>query len=146
MNLLDALPYDPARERRRKLRIAALILFVFVIALFLYMNRYWPEQRAVDHFFTALEKQDYKAAYGIWVHDPNWQQHPDRYRRYPFNEFYTDWGPGGEWGLIHTHKVEGGLRPKGGSGVVVVTTVNGRAEPARLWVERSDKTLSFSPF
>jgi len=146
MNLLNAPAYDPAAERRRKLRTVAIIVFVFVVALFLYMNRYWPEQHSVDRFFTALEKSDFKTAYGIWMHDPQWEQHAQKYARYPYNEFYNDWGPGGEWGIVHNHKVEGALHPKGGSGVVVVVEVNGRAEPARVWVEKSDKTLSFSPY
>jgi hypothetical protein len=146
MNLLDAPPYDPSRERRRTLRTTAIIVFVFFLALFLYVNRYWPEERKVDKFFAALEKQDFKNAYGIWMNDPAWQQHEQKYQRYPFNEFYTDWGPGGEWGIVRGHRVEGAVRPKGGSGVVVVVEVNGRAEPARVWVEKSDKTLSFSPY
>jgi hypothetical protein len=146
MNLLDAPPYDPSRERRRMLRTAAVILFVFFVALFVYVNRYWPEEHKVDKFFTALEKQDFKTAYGIWMNDPAWQQHPQKFQRYAFNEFYTDWGPGGEWGIVRNHRVEGAVHPKGGSGVVVVVEVNGRSEPARVWVEKSDKTLSFSPY
>ena len=30
--------------------------------------------------------------------------------------------------------------------VVVSVIVNGRAEPAHIWVDKSDKTLSFSPY
>jgi hypothetical protein len=146
MNLLDAPPYDAARERRRKLRTTAAIIFVFFIALFLYVNRYWPEERKVDNFFAAVQKQDFKTAYGIWMNDPRWQQHAEKYQRYPYNEFYTDWGPGGEWGIVRRYKIEGAVQPKGGSGVVVVVEVNGRSEPARVWVEKSDKTLSFSPY
>ena len=53
--------------------------------------------------FDALQKQDYNTAYGIWMHDPEWQQHPQQAcRNIPFNDFYRDWGPGGEWGLIKT--------------------------------------------
>ena len=36
--------------------------------------------------------------------------------------------------------------PKGGSGVIVVVTINERKEPARLWVEKRDKSLTFSPY
>ena len=37
--------------------------------------------------------------------------------------------------------------PRGGSsGVIVEVVVNGRSEHARIWVEKSDKTLSFSPY
>ena len=33
----------------------------------------------------------------------------------------------------------------GGSGVVVDVVVNDRAQHAQVWVEKSDKTLSFPP-
>ena len=67
-----------------------------------------------------------------------------------------DWGPGGEWGLVKSYHVDGSAVPKGGngtkfdvasSGVVVVVTVNERVgQKAHVWVEKSDKTLGFSPF
>jgi hypothetical protein len=39
-----------------------------------------------------------------------------------------------------------GTPPGGGSGVIVDMIVNDRAEHARVWVEKSDKTMSFSPY
>ena len=67
-----------------------------------------------------------------------------------------DWGPGGEWGVIKSYHVDGSAVPKGGngtkfdvspSGIVVVVTVNERvADKAHIWVEKSDKTLGFSPY
>jgi len=147
MTLLDAQQYDPARERRRRLKIGGAVTLVLVLAGVAWINRNWMEERAVDHFFTALEQKNYEAAYGIWMHDPNWQQHTDRYKQYPFNDFYRDWGPGGEWGLIKSHKVYGSINPSGGSsGVIVDVIVNERTEHARIWVQKSDKTLSFSPY
>jgi hypothetical protein len=147
MTLLDAKEYDPAKDRRKKRNIALAILIVLLAAAVVWWFRYYPEERVADHFFAALQKQDFDAAYSIWMHDPQWKQHPDRYQKYPFNEFYSDWGPGGEWGLIKSHKVYAvGAPPGGGSGVIVDVTVNGRAEPARVWVEKSDKTMSFSPY
>jgi len=38
------------------------------------------------------------------------------------------------------------VRPKKGSGVIVQVTVNRRADKARIWVEKKDKTLTFSPY
>jgi hypothetical protein len=146
MSLLDAPVYDPAAERRRTLRTAVIIGVAIVLGMIVYLNRFWPEVHVVNNFFVALEKKDYNTAYGIWMADPKWEQHPQKYARYPFNEFYTDWGPGGEWGIINNHKIEGALQPKGGNGVVVSVIVNGRAEPAHIWVDKSDKTLSFSPY
>ena len=138
--------YDPARERRRRNRIISLILIVLLIASALYAFRNWPEERVVKRFFTALENKDYEKAYGIWVADSNWKQHPQQHPNYSFGEFYLDWGPGGEYGLIKSFKIDGSANPKGGSGVIVQVTVNDRKEPARLWVEKRDKSLTYSPF
>ena len=147
MTLLDAKEYDPEKEQRKKVRIISAIVFLLLAAFFLWWFRYWPEERVAEHFFDALQKQDYESGYGIWMHDPQWRQHPDHYKKYPFNEFYTDWGPGGQWGLVKSYKMyAAGTPPGGGSGVIVDMIVNDRAEHARVWVEKSDKTMSFSPY
>jgi len=147
MTLLDAKEYDPQKERRRRARIISAIVFLLLLGFLGWWFRYWPEERVAEHFFDALQRQDYEAAYGVWMHDLQWKQHPERYPKYPYNEFYRDWGPGGEWGLIKSHKIyAAGTPPGGGSGVVVDVTVNDRANRARVWVEKSDKTMSFSPY
>ena len=146
MTLLDAKEYDLGRERKRKKRIISAIIVVVILLCLGWWFRYWPQERIVGHFFDALQKQDYKTAYGIWMRDPQWQQHPERHPKYPFGDFYRDWGPGGEWGTIKTQKVFGASTcPGGGTGVVVDVVVNDRAEHAQVWVENSDKTLSFPP-
>lgn len=147
MTLMDAQQYDAAAERRRRLKIIGAIVLVLVLAGLAWAYRYWPEEHIVDRFFDALQQKDYEVAYGIWMHDPQWKQHTEKYSQYPFNDFYRDWGPGGEWGLIKTHSIYASGTPKGGgSGVVVEVIVNDRSEHARVWVEKSDKTLSFSPY
>ena len=146
MTLLDAKQYDPTRDRRKRNRILAIVLLVLLLAGLGWWFRNWPEERAVDHFFDALQQKDYESAYGLWWNDPQWKQHQQKYTQYPYNEFYRDWGPGGEWGLVNSHRVHGSANPKGGSGVIVEVIVNERAEHARVWVQKSDKTLSFSPY
>ena len=147
MTLLDAQQYDAAAERRRRLKIIGAIVLVLILAGLAWAYRYWPQERIVDHFFDALQQKDYESAYGIWMHDPQWKQHTEKFSQYPFNDFYRDWGPGGEWGLIKTHSIYASGTPKGGgSGVIVEVIVNDRSEHARVWVEKSDKTLSFSPY
>jgi len=155
MTLLDAKELDPKIARTRKRRgIFATVAVVIVLAIGLlgfllghgWWFRYWPEEHVVGKFFDALQKQDYNTAYGIWMQDPDWRQHPDRYAKYSFGDFYRDWGPGGEWGLIKTQRVFGASTcPGGGSGVVVDVVVNDRAEHAQVWVEKSDHTLSYPP-
>jgi hypothetical protein len=148
MTLLDAKSYDPAKERRRNIVIVSTIVAVLIVGALVWVYRYWPEERVASKFFAALEKQDYDAAYGVWMHDPQWKQHTQKYTQYPFSDFYRDWGPGSEWGLIKSYKIYASGTPPGGSssGVIVEVIVNGRSEHARVWVEKSDKTMSFSPY
>ncbi|MFB3814281.1 MAG: hypothetical protein ACE14L_09220 [Terriglobales bacterium] len=144
--IFTARQYNPEKERRKRQIIVAVVCAVIIVAALLYTFRNWTYERRVDQFFSAIQQQDYKKAYGIWMNDPAWEQHPQKYTQYPFDDFYRDWGPGGEWGLVKTYKVVGSARPKGGSGVIVVVRVNDRVEQARLWVEKKDKTLTWSPY
>jgi hypothetical protein len=146
MTLLDAQEYDPAKARKKKKRIILSIAVVLVVAFLAWWFRYWREEHLAGQFFIALQSQNYESAYGIWMHDAEWKQHPERHSRYPFNEFYRDWGPGGEWGLIKSQKVYGSSScPGGGSGIVVDVVVNDRAQHAQIWVQKADKTFSFPP-
>jgi hypothetical protein len=148
MSLLNAPEYDPRRERRRALAALGGVVLVGVLAAVAYSYRNWPEERVVSRFMTALQQRDYETAYGIWLADPEWKQHLDRHASYPYEDFYRDWGPGGEWGLVRSFRIEGADSPPGGgSGVVVEVTVNERVgAKARIWVEKKDKSLTFSPF
>ncbi|HZU22259.1 MAG TPA: hypothetical protein VE998_05460 [Terriglobales bacterium] len=146
--LFEAPQYDPEKARKRKIVLVTIASVVVLAAVVLYVLRNWPEERVVEHFFTALQNKNFEQAYGIWIADPQWKQHPQQHPQYSFDDFYKDWGPSGEWGVIRNFHVDGTAVPKGGgSGVVVVVTVNdivGRK--ANIWVERKDKSLTFSPF
>lgn len=147
MTLLDAPPFDSARARLRKIKIGVAIVAVIAIAAAAWMYRNWPEERVVSHFYAALEHQDYDSAYAIYFNDPNWRQHPENYSKYPYADFYRDWGPGGEWGLIKSFHIYGSAATKGfGGGVIVEVVVNDRAERARMFVLRSDKTITVYPY
>jgi hypothetical protein len=148
MTLLDAPLYDAVKARRRKIRIAAAVLFLIVLAALAWMYRNWPEEHAVNKFFSALQHQDYETAYGIYFNDPGWRQHQQKYSQYTYADFYRDWGPGGEWGLIKSYRIYGSANTKnfGGGGVVVEVIVNERAEHARMFLQKSDKTLTVYPY
>lgn len=155
MTLFEAQPYDAARARKRRNIILIAVAIVLVIFVVWWLNRFWPEEHIVNQFFDALQQQKYEQAYGIWMHDPDWKQHPDRFTRYSYNDFVKDWGPGGEWGIVKSHHLDCTAVPSGysgtpwatASGVVVVVTVNERvADKANVWVQKGDKTLGFSPF
>lgn len=145
MTLMDAKQYDPARDRRRRNRIILAIIVLLIAAWVVYHFRNYPQRAAAGKFFAALQKQDYPTAYAVWFNDPAWRQHASKYSSYQYNDFYRDWGPGGEWGLVKSYSVDCSLSPGSGSGVIVQVTVNNRAERAFVWVDKADKTLSFSP-
>ena len=143
---MDAAPPDVARERRRRVVILTIVIAAILLIGLGWMFRYWPEEHVADKFFGALKRQDYESAYGIYFNDSAWKQHQQQHSNYPYNEFYTDWGPGGEWGLIKDYKIEAsGNCPRAGTGVVVQLIVNGRSERARVYVDKSDKTISSPP-
>ncbi len=54
MTLLDAPPYDTAKARRRKIKIAVIVVGIVVLAVLAWLYRNWPEEHSVDKFFTAL--------------------------------------------------------------------------------------------
>jgi hypothetical protein len=148
MTLLDSQPYDFAKSRRRKIKIAVTVAAVIVLAVLAWMYRNWPEERSVDKFFASLQRKDFETAYGIYFNDPGWREHQKKYARYTYADFYRDWGPGGEWGLVKSHKIYGSANTKslGGGGVVVEVIVNERSEHARMFVQKSDKTLTVYPY
>ena len=143
MTLMDAQQYDDTRDRRRRKSIIAAIVLVLVIAWVVYHFRNYSERRAADKFFAALAQQKVENAYAIWMQDPDWKQHTSKYSNYEFGDFTRDWGPSGEWGIIKSYAVD--CSYSSGSGVIVQVTVTGRAQHAYVWVDKSDKTLHFSP-
>jgi hypothetical protein len=148
MTLLDAQPYNPAKARKRKIKITITVVVIVFLAGLAWMYRNWPEEHAVDKFFAALQNKDYETAYGLYFNDPGWRQHQQKYPQYTYADFYRDWGPGGEWGLIKSHRIYGSVSTKGSGsgGVVVEVIVNDRSEHARMFVQRSDKNITVYPY
>jgi len=159
MTLLDAPKYDAARAQRRQVFLysTAGFLFVLLIAWWLVAGRPvdWPwnwdnylfGRSAVNHFLTDVEKNDLAAAYGVWVHDKDWQKHPEQHSVYPFSRFQQDWSstsPDNEYGSIQSHKIA--LAGRYGNSVLLAVLVNGRkSKPLSLDYDPSTKGLDFAP-
>lgn len=143
MTLLDAPAYNAQRARiiRNSIWIIIAVLVIGGILTFVFWD--WPEQHRINHFFSLVQKGDYKAAYGYWNQDPNWQQHPGQYTAYTFNDFYKDWGPPSDYGTIHSHKIV--ITKTVGNGVVMGVDINGGKTPLFLRVDHASKTIGFSP-
>ena len=99
MTLLDAPKFDEARENRNRAMLygGGGLLFLVIVIFWLVAGHpadlpwnWWTHLRGrhtINHFMETVEKNDLKQAYGIWMHDPNWQQHPDKYGSYTFDRF-----------------------------------------------------------
>lgn len=150
MALMDAKEYDPKPARRRWKLIATAAVIIVVGLVVWRIFRFWPEEHVINKFFQAIEAKNFDEAYGIYNGDPDWKQHPDKYKNYTLNQFVLDWGPSGEYGPITDHHVDCSLElPNKNSGttsgIIVVVTVNHRAQPQSLWVEKKSKTITQSP-
>ena len=158
MTLLDAPAYNEAREKRRVAMMysAAGLLFVLFVGWWLaaglpvdwpwHWNNHLLGRMAVNTFFKDLEKNDLPAAYGVWIHDKNWQQHPERYF-YTYDRFEKDWSPNSpdnDYGQIHSHRIAAARMV--GNVLQTGTFINGRKSKAiNLDYDPNDHTLSFSP-
>jgi len=143
MTLMDAQVYDEGRARRRRNYIIIAIIAALILAWVGYHLRDYPERRTVGKFLTALEHGDMNTAYALWLQDPDWKQHPQKYSNYTISDFTQDWGPAGQWGIIKSSSVNCSYAT--GNGVIVQATVNDRAEHLYIWVDKKDNTLHFSP-
>ena len=143
MTLLDAPRYDARKARIRRNIIIGVLIAIPFVAFFTWYWWNWPEEHRVNQFFQAIEAKDYSHAYALWNSDPDWQQHLDRYKLYTFDQFKSDWGPSGDYGVITKAKIV--VTKEYGSGVVIGVKVNDNPKILFLWVERKTKTIGFSP-
>lgn len=146
MTLLDAPQYNAGRARLIQRVIISALISAVVLAILAWFLWDWPEEHRINRFFAAVEAKDMAKAYGIWNNDPNWQQHPDRYKDYDFTRFQEDWAPmgkGNDYGVITSHKIL--MAKTVGNGVVIGVDINGGKKPIFLRVDHPTKTIGFSP-
>ncbi|MBI3895611.1 MAG: hypothetical protein HY313_06740 [Acidobacteria bacterium] len=123
---------DPRAQRRKRLLIVGSIFAVICAAYLYYEFKNYPEERQLRRFFEALQQQDYQRAYQIWQPSDS----------YTFKNFLEDWGPDGYQGSVQEFQIADSQAE--GSGVNITAIINGKQQ-AVLWVEKRDKSLSFSP-
>ena len=153
MTLLNAPTYDATSERR-KLGLLITLGVVVALALLLSVGGFllghgWlfsnlPAEHRVDRFFQALEAKDYNTAYGLWMNDPKWQEHPAKYE-YTLKRFTEDWTTASDFGPITSHHVDISKTDgtgNFGTGVIVAVRVNGDHK-LFMWYERKDGTLTY---
>ena len=159
MTLLDAPKFDEARDRRNRLMLytGGGILLALIVGFWLASGHpadwpwnWWTHLRgrhAINGFMGAVEKNDLKKAYGIWMADSNWQLHPDKFGSYTFDRFQGDWGPNSapnEYGVIQSHDIVAARVFK--NVLLVGMFINGRKSKALfLTYFPKDHTLNFAP-
>ncbi|MGB0065974.1 MAG: hypothetical protein WBP85_16140 [Terracidiphilus sp.] len=159
MTLLDAPQFDFKRSRRKLLIVQCSAGAIVLILLSAWLvasrpvdwpwnwSRYFFGRAAVNRFLGAVEADDLPRAYGVWVHDPDWEKHPQQYATYPYSRFMDDWSatsPDNEYGPIRNHRIAEAARY--GQGLLVAVLFNGRKSDALdLSYDPKSGQLSFAP-
>jgi hypothetical protein len=153
MTLLNAPEFNEKKETTRRNVWIGCIVAVLIIAILAFtgfaLGHGWffmnlPAEHKVGNLLAAVEAKDYAKAYGIFYNDPNWQQHPDKYKDYPLQRFTEDFTTQSDWkGPVNSYHVDFSKRDD--TGVVVASTING-SKNLTMKVQRSDGTISFFPF
>lgn len=143
---------EEQRERRiRRLLVIGLIL-AGVLGLYLLtfhtpiLERYIrvvqklknrKEEKQVQLCLDLLAKGDYKGAYALWGCTD-----AKPCRDYTFQNFMEDWGPKGTPTSVEQFHI---TRSRAcGSGVIL--TVDAGSKEEKLWVEKEDLTIGYSPY
>jgi hypothetical protein len=149
VGILDSGAEEPNSKALRYV-ISGVALVLMLSGALWYFLRFEPEKRTVNRFMNAVVAGDMQEGYKIWHPNPSFK----------FDDFMAFWGPKGYYSPIKSFRIETAeMPPKGGSGVVVVIELSAYApfpkpedsikfaqnQEVRLWVERTDQSLSFPP-
>jgi hypothetical protein len=131
--------YGAGEERRERfIKITALVLVALLIlgGVAYWFLKNWREEQQARRFFEELGRQDYRAAYAMWG-----CTEAQPCRDYPFDQFIKDWGPASGRSNPSDFRI---TRSRScGSGVIL--TVETGKQQEKLWVERKNLTIGFSP-
>jgi len=148
VGLLDSTSEEPKSKLRRYIVTGVLFLVMGTGSIW-WQFRFHTEKKTIESFFTALSSGNTEEAYRIWKAQPT----------YAYKDFLADWGPAGYYGPVKSFQIVTAQRLKDASGVIVVVSISSQApfpasedaagrktiKEVRLWVERSDQSLSYPP-
>lgn len=151
MTLLDAPSYDERRARLiHRLSVTAVVVVILAgVGTWLWFLQvpwqlwHWPADHKVNEFMDTVQQGNLQKAFGIWNNDPNWQQHPQKYQLYNFDQFSKDWGSASDYGVIRSHQLT--VAHHVGNGVIIGVDINGGKTPIFLRVDDATGTIGFSP-
>ena len=147
MSLLNPPEVKPHKSHAMAITLGAVFIALVVVLYFAF--RYYPEKKAAEHFFDALVAGDTDKAYALWKPSAN----------YKMKDFLSDWGPQGYYGPIKSYKIMRSMTPQKSTLVEVDVAISPfapfpdssdadksrKTKEVRLWVQPSDKSLSFPP-
>jgi len=148
MALLEPPVETSSKTRHLKFVAGALVVLAAVV---LYLTfRFYPEQRAAQRFFDAVDAGDTNVAYQLWKAGPS----------YRLQDFLADWGPNGYYGPVKSYKILKISSPRGSSNSVAIEVAlspfspmpdTSDAEKSRrtrvvtVWMNTDNKAFSFPP-
>jgi hypothetical protein len=130
--------YGAGEERREKIIktiVYSLIALILIGGPLLFIFWDYREENQVKKFFRLLEAHDYQAAYALWGCTA-----AKPCSGYPMSAFLEDWGP--KSNVSHAHITRSRTC---GSGVILTLDMDTKRQE-KLWVQRDDLSLAFSPF
>jgi hypothetical protein len=126
---------DERREKIFKTLAIAVVVLVVIGGPLLFIFHDYRQESQVKQFFKLLEAHQYKEAYALWgCTDAKPCQ------GYDMGRFMEDWGPGKA--DVSNFRIE---RSRScGSGVILTVDFD-KNRQEKLWVQRDDLTIGFSP-
>ena len=146
--LLDANNLEP--PSRKRLYLFAGIAFVVILGLAAwYLLRFASERRTIGRFMDAVVAGNFDEGYRIWK----------PHGSYSHDDFLGDWSAKGYYGPVQSYRIQSVEEPPNNASGVIVTLElspvrpfpsdkdpqSARNREVRLWVERSDQSISFPP-
>jgi len=164
VGIMDSGPEEPKSKTLRYAVTGVAFAILLAVGLWWFVFRFWGEKRAAERFLDSLVASNTERAYCLWKLGDSCKNQPASEiakpgESYTYQDFLDDWGPGGYYGPVKSYGIETAQLLRGASGVIVVIRVspfdklpeNGNPEErlktkeVRIWVESSDKSLSFPP-
>ena len=131
--------YGAGVERRIKIIKTAVFSLLGVIVAgavltFIFYN--YRQEQQIKLFFEKLAARDYQGAYTLWV-----RTEQDR-RGYPMESFMRDWGPASPHADVSGFRI---AKSRSCGTGVIMTVDFAKGSEEKLWVQREDLTIGFSP-
>jgi hypothetical protein len=131
--------YGAGDERRIKIiktLVISLVTLVVLGGIGMFVFHNYRQEQQVKRFFDLLQARKYEDAYNLWVRSDS-----DR-KGYPMQSFMQDWGPQSNHSDVSSMRIA--KSRSCGSGVIL-TVQFGNNQEEKLWVQRGDLSIGFSP-